>query len=124
MGTTAPTLAELHSLLSSEFIPVGSEREMQMAIAKLLVENGIQFRPEARLSSRDRIDFLVGRVGIEVKHAGSYQQVASQLLRYAESDSVDAVLLVTDRAAHRKLSGMENEQNKPMQVCFTGFHGF
>jgi hypothetical protein len=96
---------------------------MQSAIAAALIQEGIEFRAEYRLAPRDRIDFLAGGVGIETKIAGSYIEVASQLLRYAESPLVTGLILVTNRASHRQLDCLPNERNIPIRVYFVGFYG-
>ena len=47
------------------------------------------------LSAADRIDFLVGRVGVEVKIGQPRRQILRQLERYAGSDRLDELLLVS-----------------------------
>lgn len=73
---------------------------------------------EVRLGSRDRIDFLVGRVGVEVKVGGTLAEVVRQLLRYAERDEIDSLVLVTTQQRHR---GAPRELNgKPVLVIWMG----
>lgn len=55
---------------------------------------------EVRLTAADRIDLLVGTVGIEVKVAGSIAAVTRQLRRYATSGLITELVLVTTRVAH------------------------
>lgn len=45
----------------------------------------------------DRVDFLIDRVGIELKVDGSWAAVLRQLDRYAASPDLDALVLVTTR---------------------------
>lgn len=73
-------------------------------------------RAEVRLSLRDRIDFLVGRVGVECKVAYGAATVLRQLERYAASDEVDDLLLVTTKATHRGLPPVVG--GKPLLVLF------
>jgi hypothetical protein len=73
-------------------------------------------RAEVRLTPRDRIDFLVGRVGVEAKVAMSPDAVLRQLARYAEHPDVDDLLLVTTKATHRGLPTVVG--GKPLQVLF------
>lgn len=75
-----------------------SEADLQESLATVLAAEGLPVRREVRLNSRDRIDLLVWRVGIEVKVAGQRDQVLAQLKRYAESEQVGALILVTSRA--------------------------
>ena len=44
------------------------------------------------------IDFLAGDVGIEVKIKGSAADAFRQLKRYAESDRIGSLILVTSKA--------------------------
>jgi hypothetical protein len=68
---------------------------------------------EVRLDARNRIDLRVVsegvRVGIEVKIAGRRDAVLRQLTRYAESDQIDALILVTTCVRH-----------SPMPVALNG----
>lgn len=75
-----------------------SEERCQAAIAAALQAAGVAFEREVRLSDRDRIDFMVGSVGVEVKLDGSLSALTRQLHRYAQSDRVESLLVVTTRA--------------------------
>jgi len=121
---TKDSAEHIIDLLSTAYLPVLNEKKMQDAIGELLTENGIMFGREFILQARDRIDFIVGTVGIEVKIKGSYTQVASQLLRYAESELVTHLILVTTRASHRKLLHLPNERGIPIDVIFTSNYAF
>lgn len=73
------------------------ELALHIGIEHALRAGGLDPRREVRLNDHDRIDFLVGVVGIEVKVAGSIGPVARQLRRYAESPMIDELILVTTR---------------------------
>lgn len=77
------------------------EDDLQEGLAEALRSEGFELEREVRLDARNRIDLLVGRVGVEVKVAGRPDAVLRQLERYAESDLVDAIMLVTSRVRHR-----------------------
>lgn len=79
------------------------EYDLQNSLESVLSSLGYDYEREARLSARDRIDFLVGDVGIECKVNGSVTAVESQLRRYLESERVDRVLLVTGKVHHRAI---------------------
>lgn len=79
-----------------------AEDQLQEGIAAALAAAGLPAEREVRLSPTDRIDFIVGRVGVEVKITGSVSAVLGQLQRYATHD-LDALLLVTTRARHQSL---------------------
>ena len=61
------------------------------------------------------IDFLVGTVGLECKVKSSKGAVMRQLSKYAESEEVTELLLVTTVASHRALDGI-TLQGKPVRV--------
>lgn len=89
-----------------------SESELQLLLLEVLKP----FHPvrEYRLSAADRIDFLVGNVGVEVKVAGAVKSVRRQLARYAMSAEVDSLVLVTAKVRHLELEGFI--RNKPVVV--------
>lgn len=98
------SVLELRALLASASFGATDERDIQEAIAVLLARKKVRFKREVVLwkpmppeRGGDRIDFLVGRVGIEVKVAGSRNEVMRQLERYCRSDRIDAILLATTR---------------------------
>lgn len=83
--------------LAGHGIRTNDESELASAVARLLTEAGIPFEQEYRLSRRDRIDFLVDGVGIELKVDGSPADIIRQLNRYAEHDAILELLLVTTK---------------------------
>lgn len=80
-----------------------AEDQLQEGIAAALTAAGMPVTREVRLTARDRVDLLTGRVGVEVKVAGAADAVLRQLQRYATSDRIDELVLVTTRAHHRAL---------------------
>ncbi|GAA1983354.1 hypothetical protein [Amycolatopsis minnesotensis] len=77
------------------------EHALQDSIADVLTTAGWPVRREVRLGPRSRIDFVVGRIGVEVKVAGTPETVTRQLQRYAHSSELDELVLATTRATHR-----------------------
>ena len=74
------------------------EYDIHAEIARALEAAGIQYAHEYRLAPRCRIDFKVGRVGIEVKKGRpASAELTKQLRRYLASDALDAVVVVTQR---------------------------
>lgn len=80
-----------------------SEGQLQIGIRSLLLHHHVpeqEIKREVRLSGRDRIDFLIGALGIEVKVDGTPASVWRQLARYATHEQVGELLLVTTRVRH------------------------
>lgn len=125
--TPAELLEATHQFVGFRKYPIDTELALQDAIEKELWQmvglgrTGLlntklsreeQFiadpQREVVLTARDRPDFMVGPLAIELKVKGSPADVARQLMRYAEHPSVGAILLVTTRSSHRAM---------PAQMC-------
>lgn len=92
------TVHEVLAAISKYRYRHSTEEELQRALSQALDRFEIPHDREVRLAPRDRIDFLChGGIGIEVKVKGSASAAAAQMLRYAKSDRVTALILVTDR---------------------------
>jgi hypothetical protein len=91
------TLGQVLAVIRGHRYRYTSEDELQEGIAAALEQAGMEPLREVRLSDRDRIDILVGDVGIEVKVAGSQTHPWDQLKRYAEHEAIGSLLLVTNR---------------------------
>lgn len=115
-GHNHMNLNHLVSFLGDQRIPHSTEAEMQEFINELLKLKGVEYTREAVLSGKDRIDFLVGRVGIECKIKGQPLRIHRQLERYLQSDKLDAIILITG-----KYMGTTGESNgKPIKVIQVG----
>lgn len=97
---------------------VNGEKDLHDVLTTRLHEAGYHCTREARLTARDRVDLLVDRVAIEVKVAGSLIDVLRQCQRYARSDDVDSVLLVTTVPAHT--GAPPTIGGKPLRVLYVG----
>ena len=74
------------------------EYDIHEQITCALNRRSLNFEHEYRLGPRCRIDFWVGRIGIEVKKGRpSSSELIRQLRRYLASDALDAVVVVTQR---------------------------
>ncbi len=94
------------------------EDELQAGITAALIGVGFTPRREVRLAAGDRIDILVGRVGIEVKVGGSAGALERQLARYAQSGRVDELVAVTSRIRHLNMPA--ELDGKPLHVVSVG----
>lgn len=91
-------LGEIVDRLSDTRFNFNNEAELQAALAQHLAS--FQPRAEVRLNEKDRIDFVIEGVGIEVKVDGTRAEVLRQLHRYANSGLLDALILVTTCTRH------------------------
>lgn len=75
-----------------------TESALQADLCAALRSAGHDVNAEVVLSPTDRIDFLIGDVGIECKLKWSRSKVAEQLIRYTESPRINSLILVTTSA--------------------------
>jgi hypothetical protein len=108
-------LEQVRAALSGLSANVSSEAELQLAVGVRLTERGIAFEREVRLDNagRDRVDFLVGGIAVELKVTGSNAEIFRQLGRYALHESITDVVLVTTQMKH---SMPETANGKPVHV--------
>lgn len=87
------------ALLDSCRFSIDNEDEFQAAISRVLTEANIANDREQWISAKDRIDILLRDepIGIEVKIKGSHGAVRSQIMRYAASDKLSELIVVTTR---------------------------
>lgn len=113
------TIETLTELLQSHVLRYGTERQLQDDVERVLTAHGIDYRREYPLGN-DAIDFFVQGVGIECKTQGGPSAVLEQLVRYAEQDDVQALILLTSR---RTLRFDETEiMVKPFAVVWVAAH--
>lgn len=111
--------SELAAILKGYRFNYGNEAQLQEGIRLALEGKGIQFASEVSLTSHDRIDFMVGRTGVEVKVGHPTASVMRQVHRYAQSEQVDEILLITNRCRHAMVAQEIN--GKRIEVLFLGW---
>lgn len=120
MSTQTDLSHSIAALIGGTRFRYRNEIQLHDGIAALLASNGIEgLRREVRLSEHDRIDFLLGDLGIEVKVGGRHGDVWRQMLRYAQHDSIGALLLITTRACHVTGAPLEIDM-KPVRIAVVG----
>ena len=94
-----PDMDAIVAALSAVRTPARPEEyDIHAAVARALDAAGLAYEHEYRLGPRRRVDFRVGRVGIEVKKGRPVTAALTrQLRRYLESEALDAVIVVTQR---------------------------
>jgi plasmid stability protein len=86
--------AEVLRVLAARHYRCSCEAELQELVQTALSDAGLSFQREKRLSVRDRVDFLIeGGVALELKVKVTEKNLLSQILRYAESAEVDAIVV-------------------------------
>ncbi len=78
-------------------LELGNEAVLQGQIAQVLETEGVPYLREPWLSGKDRIDFLAGPVGIEVKVKGGPTEIERQCARYCATGRIKALVLATSR---------------------------
>jgi len=74
------------------------ETDIHEMVKKRLTDAGLDFIHEAKLGPGCRIDFLVGTVGVEIKKGKpDVNALKRQLARYAASDSLSAIVVLSSR---------------------------
>lgn len=104
-------IAEALSTLRTPATP--GEFDLHASVSEALKQAGLAHQHEFRLAPRCRIDFLVGRIGLEIKKGRPVPSaLRAQLRRYLECDALDAIIVVTQRAIFlpRTLCGKPVEQ--------------
>jgi hypothetical protein len=107
------TARQVRAALARYRLPVSVEKAMQDGVESALRGERFDFKREVTRGA-DRIDFLVGTVGVELKVKGSVAEVLRQLERYALWEDVTELLLVTTRGHHLAMPPELN--GKPMLV--------
>lgn len=95
-----------------------TETDLQMRVEDALKDIGAEYHREFPLDGRNRIDFLVGDVGIEIKVDGSLTEVARQVHRYLGFQTVGSLLLITTRGTHKKMA--RSMQGKELDILVVG----
>lgn len=90
------TMHEIVMVLAGRRFRLASETQTQADIAAAFAACGIAFAREHRLSPKDRLDFLCGRVAVEVKTQGAKIAVYRQCARYCEHPDIDGLILATN----------------------------
>jgi hypothetical protein len=89
----------VHAIARHRFL-WATEDDLQRGLTGALEQDGFAVQREVRLNARDRVDLLIGRIGVEVKIAGARRDVERQLARYLKSERIAELILVTSKADH------------------------
>lgn len=88
----------MHALSTLRIGPQPDEFEIHAAIAQALDRAQIEYAHEYNLAPGRRIDFICGRVGIEVKKSRPIAaRLREQLRRYLQEPALDCVIVVLQK---------------------------
>lgn len=118
MAAKATTVQEIVAAARGGRYRYDSEDDLQRGLALAFDEAGIDAVREVRFNERDRPDFLIGDVAVEVKIDGSVEGVLRQLQRYASNEQVVELVLITTKARHQQLPAKAG--GKPVTVLYLG----
>jgi hypothetical protein len=97
MSTTIPTtpdLANLCKVFSAYRYNFQDETSLQEGMAIALTRHAIDFEREVRLDAKNRPDFMIGSVAVEVKIKGSFAEFLRQAHRYLALEQITALIVV------------------------------
>jgi hypothetical protein len=92
------TAVDILSFLKGRCFDLGNETRLQREIARVFDKKNIPYKREVVLSDRDRIDFMVNNIGIEIKINGSSSKIFRQCRRYCKHNEVDELILASNKA--------------------------
>lgn len=95
VATTAISAGRVLNVLRSLRLPVAVEVDAQAEIAAALLRSGLPAVREVILDPANRIDLMVGSIGIEVKVKGAKRDILRQVQRYCRFDEISELVLVT-----------------------------
>lgn len=116
-------LSNLRLALSGmNYAPCKSEKELEDQVVTRLDKLGVPFQRQVIMSKEDRFDLLVSDgIVIEIKVGGSAGELLRQVERYAQYESVTHIIVVTTRAAHRKILSAGPLHGKSVEVLHVGW---
>jgi hypothetical protein len=96
---SSPVFLNLKSLISRYHLVFPDEATLQAQFESILVNHGISFVREFKLSGKDRPDFYLKNTGsvVELKVESNLNKILRPLHRYAAYEQVQEVILVCPR---------------------------
>lgn len=85
---------EICQLLAGYRYSLHSEKTLQDGMEAVLLARAVPFKREARLDAKNRPDFMIGSLAVEVKTKGSFADFLRQANRYLELDQVTGLIAI------------------------------
>lgn len=116
--TTIDLFLKIDDAIAGHGFVTSTEAELGEHVAYCLEAAAVKYEREVILDARNRLDFLVGGVAVELKIKGGVASLLRQLDRYAQFEQVQAILVVTTR---RQLCGLPSRlRGKPVRALYVG----
>ncbi|CAN5460761.1 hypothetical protein BH10ACT3_BH10ACT3_17170 [soil metagenome] len=115
--TRVATADDLARVVRANRFFYADEDGLHQGLGAAWTEAGYTVRHEVKIDG-GRIDFVVDRVGVEVKIAGTGDRVFQQCAAYAADRRLDALLVVTTRFRHTFLPSIVG--GKPLTTVLIG----
>lgn len=108
---------KIFEILSKHKFSLDTEDLLKQQMAQVFTQHDISFKKEYSFDPKNRVDFLVEDIAIEVKiRSATSMQIYRQCKRYCELDGVGSLVLVTNKSM-----GFPKEINgKPCYVINLG----
>lgn len=91
---TSPDLSHICKVFSAYRYNFQDEISLQDGMAIALERSEIAFEREVRLDARNRPDFMIGSVAVEVKIKGTFAEFLRQANRYLALEQISALIVV------------------------------
>lgn len=119
MSEALEAAARVRRVFVDKAFRVHNEADLQSSVAGLFLGSGVEFEEQVILGPGERIDFMVGAVGVELKTQGSWSDLVRQLARYAAHERIGALVVVSTR--RRLTASLPSEINgKPILAVAAG----
>lgn len=97
MADAATVLDAIRATFRGVTVLAREESDLQARVRLELERSGIEHEEQVVLGPGERIDFMCGPVGLELKTKGGVAPLIRQLHRYAESERVAALVVISTR---------------------------
>lgn len=113
-------LADIQKAIKGKKLDLSNEKRLQGQLEEAFSNANIDFIREYKLSQKDIIDFYIVScsIGLEIKiqSKANAMSIYRQLERYATSDEIKTLLLITNKA----ISLPDSINNKPIYILRLG----
>ena len=91
-------IADIIKLLSNKKFILNDEKELQKSIENIFISNNVSYEREYVLDKKNRPDFFIDGIAIEIKIKGGAKAIYKQCERYCGFEKVSSLILVTGRS--------------------------